>query len=420
VWKENDDESKESIDTEEIIFVEETEPLEENWFNVRKSINEEHKELGSDMSIQASMEDTLEYETILDSDHDMGSTSSSKCIETFEDYFNLRCGKINPVQDILHHLSEQNVRTHHWKDYFQTSYLSRNEDYYNTSAGVLSNVKSPNITSVFDGVGDLVGDVEYGKEQYTQVDTERSINQYTNNLLLSDSSTKRNDGHGKPITCDRISVPLGNVKTQYMRENGAKTGDEQIPEQQKSSQNPIDSPPSPSSRSERTLEHTQQYRKQQTFRLLNKNHKRSLILKKLLEEEARDFQMYDDESKSTEVSALMIPLEEVSDFEAMGEERHDDVREKGRALSTTLPQYNTYRSNQFEYCVKNHLKWGLSIESLKKEESGKRNLIRGHENMKISEVQPCENGTSTKNEMTSDIEKNCFCETGFIAGIECK
>jgi len=73
-------------------------------------MNVELDVLESNMSNKASANNGLEYETLLDSSHDMNSTSSSTWEVPFDDYFKLRCGKINPVQDILNQLSEQNVR----------------------------------------------------------------------------------------------------------------------------------------------------------------------------------------------------------------------------------------------------------------------------------------------------------------------
>jgi len=124
VWKENDEESKESIDTEEIIFVEEKNSFDEYCFNIHKPVYEECKELECDMSSTNSIAETIEYETILDNTNDVGSDSSSECMATIADYLRDGGNEVNPVQDIL-----QNVRNHDWKDYFQSSYLSPNEQY---------------------------------------------------------------------------------------------------------------------------------------------------------------------------------------------------------------------------------------------------------------------------------------------------
>jgi len=143
MWKEHDATRKESVDTEEIIFAEEQDSLNENCFTASKPFNDEYQNLECDISSTNSIDETIEFETILASTHDNGSDYSSECVETFDAYINDRCGKVNPVQDIL-----KNVRTHHWKDFFKTSYLSQNECCYERNNFDFSTEQSCSMTNV--------------------------------------------------------------------------------------------------------------------------------------------------------------------------------------------------------------------------------------------------------------------------------
>jgi len=445
-------------------------------------------------------------------------------------------------------------------------------------ASIPNTVQKTNANCVIDGVDELLENVEDVQEQYTKENTERSINPNTNNLLLADSRTKRNDGHGPLIACERVSVPLVKVNEQCKRVNDQHVEGIKMQEQQDSSKVPINSSPCPPSRSENILECTpnkfnldvitnmnelqqglvegmnndhnknswykrilgtwrvkwpsitsideesddivygessemgqcderlqesvinkqstttsnisiptcedkavsfpnvrkqtlsassrsltmsftqycEKYCRKATRKISNiiwesrsledsledtpgsmnvereqitrqqepfihleqlrhrgtplkalqqqlgqqpyqptTNHKRSLIVRTLLEEEAQELRSYDDASASTVESATMMTLEEISDSEILGEAKHEDDRKQRKALSNKSRPCNTYRLEQLEYCVEDQQKRHLSIENSVKKDCGKMNLIQECEKLKISKV------------ASSDLDKSC-------------
>ena len=159
--KENDNDSKASTETEEIIFAEEQDSFDENCFTaVSTPVNDEYRYLECDISSTNSIDEPIEFEILLADDYDNGSDSSSECIETFEEYINDRCSKVNPVKDILN-----NVRTHHWKDFFKTSHLSQNECSYKRINFDSGNVQSDSMASVeLNPLGSGVRECEHHKE----------------------------------------------------------------------------------------------------------------------------------------------------------------------------------------------------------------------------------------------------------------
>jgi len=134
-----------------------------------------------------------------------------------------------------------------------------------------------------------------------------------------------------------------------------------------------------------SLKALQQQQGQQPYQSTT-NHKRSLIVRMLLEEEAQELRSYDDASASTVESASMMALEEISDSEILDEAKHENDRRQRKALSTKSQPCTTYRWEQLAYCVENQQKRHLPIENSIKKDRGKMNLIRGCENLKISKV----------------------------------
>jgi len=126
------------------------------------------------------------------------------------------------------------------------------------------------------------------------------------------------------------------------------------------------------------------------------NHKRSLIVRTLLEEEAQELRSDDDASASTVENAPMMALEEISDSEILDEARHEHDRKQRKELSTKSQPCTTYRWEQLAYCFENKKKRNLPIETSIKKDCGKMNLIRGCENLKISKV------------ASSDLDGSCI------------
>jgi len=127
VWKERDYTMRDSVESDEIVFVEETRYIGDSEVNTRPS---EYESEICESAIQSedSSHNVVEYETRLEMLSDCVSSVSSRAVDIkFDDYFNAQCGHTNPIRNMLNDENSESENKYNWKEFFPSANLGDRE-----------------------------------------------------------------------------------------------------------------------------------------------------------------------------------------------------------------------------------------------------------------------------------------------------